>query len=76
MFTTQYYRYWVVVHKPERGQSFFAVMWLFVLAAVLVPAAGQSCTGKSTALPADQCAAWTALYDSTNGRQVRPVHTP
>lgn len=37
------------------------------LQAVLGSAVPPSCTGKSTQLVPDQCAAWVSFYDSTNG---------
>ena len=36
-------------------------------AAAQQPAPGNTCTDSSTQLPADQCAAWQAFYDSTSG---------
>ena len=47
-------------------------MHAFMCLALALPAAESSrtdvpCTGNSTKLPADQCAAWQEFYDSTGG---------
>ena len=36
-------------------------------ASATVPRAVAACTGASTALPADQCAAWQAFWDGAGG---------